>query len=94
MEFEIYDVIRNAVYDITGISFQEMLNSNKEEAVDARYMFIYLLSTRFTDKEISIMTGISKSLANKIRDTTYIKNKKYSFKCKMKELEVKLKDYE
>lgn len=50
MEFEIYDVIRNAVYDITGISFQEMLNSNKEEAVDARYMFIYLLSTRFTDK--------------------------------------------
>lgn len=40
------------------------------------------------------MTGISKSLANKIRNTTYIKNKKYSFKCKMKELEVKLKDYE
>lgn len=38
------------------------------------------------------MTGVSKSLANKIRNTINVKNKKYSFRCKLKEIKEKLGD--
>jgi len=55
---------------------------------------VYLLCNKFTDKEISNMTGISKSLANKIRNTANLKNEKYSFRCKLKEIKEKLVRYE
>lgn len=94
MEFDIYNTTVNVVCDITNISLNEIFISNKEEIVDARYILVYLLCDKFTDKEISNMTGISKSLANKIRNTVNLRKEKYSFRCKMKEIKEKLAKYE
>jgi hypothetical protein len=94
MEFDIYNTTVNVVCDVTNISLNEIFISNKEEIVDARYILVYLLCNKFTDKEISNMTGISKSLANKIRNTANLKNEKYSFRCKLKEIKEKLVRYE
>ena len=92
MDFCIYSNIKKQVCETTGISPSEIFSSNNEEVVDARYLLIHLLCDKFTDKEISNMTGISKSLANKIRNTINVKNKKYSFRCKLKEIKEKLGD--
>ena len=46
----------------------------------------------FNIKEIANMTGISKSLANKIRNTIHVKKNKYSSRCKLKEIKEKLGD--
>lgn len=67
MDFCIYSNIKKQVCETTGISPSEIFSSNNEEVVDARYLLIHLLCDKFTDKEIANMTGISKSLANKIR---------------------------
>ena len=82
MDFCIYSNIKKQVCETTGISPSEIFSSNNEEVVDARYLLIHLLCDKFTDKEISNMTGISKSLANKIRNTIHVKKNKYSFRCK------------
>ena len=87
-------ILRNKkqVCETTGISPSEIFSSNNEEVVDARYLLIHLLCDKFTDKEIANMTGISKSLANKIRNTIHVKKNKYSFRCKLKEIKEKLGD--
>lgn len=65
---------------------QEILKSNKEETVDARYILIYILSTKLTDKEIAKVTGLSKSYANKVRNTFHKRIRKYSLKKKFDEI--------
>lgn len=85
MEYLYKEVIGKVciVYDIDE---SKILKSNNEEVVDARYILIYILSMKLTDKEISKVTGVSKSFANKVRNTFHKRIKKYSLKKKFEEI--------
>lgn len=70
----------------SGIDETRIYNSNKEACVDARYVLVHLLSQKFTDEEISTFTGLSRTCANKIRNSFRYKLKKFSVKCMMEDI--------
>ena len=72
---EFSQTVIGCVFRYTGFSESEVLVSNKEECVDARYIFIHILSQWLTDSQISSATGLSRTCANKIRN---------GFDCKYK----------
>lgn len=45
-----------------------VLQSRKEECVDARYVLIKILSERLTDEQISSLSGLTRQAINKIRN--------------------------
>lgn len=67
-----------AVKNETGVEEYEMLHSNSEEAVDARYILIHLLSQKLTDSQISSVTKLTRQSVNKIRNNFQYKIKKWS----------------
>ena len=60
---ELYKEMVVAVKNETGVEEYEMLHSNSEEAVDARYILIHLLSQKLTDSQISSVMECSNELA-------------------------------
>lgn len=87
---ELYENIIRSICEVCDMDKNTILLSNKEEAVDARYILIYMLSIKLTDLEISKTTGLSKSLANKVRNTFSERRKKYSLRLKLKDIENKV----
>ena len=75
---DLYKELVIAVADETGIGESEMLHSNLEEAVDARYILIYLLSLKLTDSQISALTNLTRQSVNKIRNNFRYKERKWS----------------
>lgn len=67
-----------AVKNETGVEEYEMLHSNSEEAVDARYILIHLLSQKLTDSQISSVAKLTRQSVNKIRNNFQYKIKKWS----------------
>lgn len=75
---DLYKEVVVAVKNETGVEEYEMLHSNSEEAVDARYILIYLLSQKLTDTQISSLTRLTRQSVNKIRNNFQYKIKKWS----------------
>lgn len=67
-----------AVCSETGVSESDLIHSNSEEAVDARYILIHLLSQRLTDSQISSLTKLTRQSVNKIRNNFQHKITKWS----------------
>lgn len=75
---ELYKEMVVAVKNETGVEEYEMLHSNSEEAVDARYILIHLLSQKLTDSQISSVTKLTRQSVNKNRNNFQYKIKKWS----------------
>ena len=75
---DLYKEVVDAVKNETGVAEYEMLHSNSEEAVDARYILIHLLSQKLTDTQISSLTRLTRQSVNKIRNNFQYKIKKWS----------------
>lgn len=62
-----YEIL-GKVCEMTELSVEKVCKSNQEECVDARYVIIAVLSERFSDRQISEMSGWSLQLVNKARN--------------------------
>lgn len=71
---DLYQTVVGIVCIETGIDEYNIIHSNKECCVDARYILVHILSHKLTDDEISLMMGIKRQSVN------YIRN---NFKCKL-----------
>ena len=77
---EIYQKVKASVCRETGVDEESILHSIKEPCVDARYIMVHLLSQWMTDEEISRVTGLSRTCANKIRNSFQRRINKYSIR--------------
>lgn len=83
---EYYRKVLECVCKCTMMDEESILKSNKEACVDARYVLVHILSQRFTDEEIANLSGLSRTCANKIRNSFKFKYKKFSVRCIMEEV--------
>lgn len=65
LDFDKYINVIIKYYDVTR---EQVLKSNQESCVDARYCLVYLLCDKYTDYELSKGCALSKSCVNKIRN--------------------------
>lgn len=75
---ELYRKMVVVVCTETGVCETDLIHSNSEEAVDARYILIHLLSQRFSDSQISRLTTLTRQSVNKIRNNFQYKIAKWS----------------
>lgn len=68
MKTQLFNEILDKVSEATELHPEEILKSNKEECVDARYVLIAVLSERYSDRQISEVSGLSKQLVNKAKN--------------------------
>lgn len=68
MKTELFNEILSKVSEVTELHPEEILKSNKEECVDARYVLIAVLSERLSDRQIAEVSGLSHQLVNKARN--------------------------
>lgn len=83
---ELYQNMVAAVCRHTGVGEVDVLESNKEECVDARYILIHFLSQYLTDEAISRVTGLTRQAVNYIRDHFEQKMNKWSIKSNMSDI--------
>ena len=77
---EEYTKISSIVKGYFEIDEPTLLKSNKEDAVDARYVLIGILCEKYNDSDISVVCGLSKSVVNKIRNQILMNQRsKYFF---------------
>lgn len=84
---ELYQAMAATVCRHTGVGEVDMLESNKEECVDARYLLIHFLSQYLTDEDISRATGLTRQAVNYIRNHFEQKINKWSIKSYMMGIE-------
>ena len=70
----LFDVL-NRVCEAMELACDDVLHSNKEECVDARYLVIAVLSERMSDRQIAEVSGWSIQLVNKAKNA-------FSERCK------------
>lgn len=83
---DLYTSILQKVISTTEIKEENILKSNKESCVDARYLLIHFLSQYLTDDEISNVTGIVRQSVNRIRNNFPNRMNKWSLKENLKEI--------
>jgi hypothetical protein len=83
---ELYQNMVAAVCRHTGVGEVDVLESNKEECVDARYILIHFLSQYLTDEDISRVTGLTRQAVNYIRNHFEQKMNKWSIKSNMSDI--------
>ena len=83
---ELYQTMVAAVCRHTGVGVVDVLESNKEECVDARYILIHFLSQYLTDEDISRVTGLTRQAVNYIRNHFEQKMNKWSIKSNMSDI--------
>lgn len=69
MKTELFNEILSKVSEVTELQPEEILKSNKEECVDARYVLIAVLSERLSDRQIAEVSGLSVQLVNKAKNS-------------------------
>ena len=84
---ELFENMLGKVCEMTELSAEKVRKSNLEECVDARYLVIYLISDRLSDKQIADVSGWSVQLVNKARNNFINRCK---FRWGLKELYVSL----
>ena len=85
---QLFEDVLVKVCEVTELSAEKVCKSNLEECVDARYLVIYLLSERLSDKQIADVSGWSVQLVNKARNSFQNRCK---FRWGLKELYVSLR---
>lgn len=68
---EIYGSVLHAVAEVTGYSECEILESNREEHADARFLLVTALAKMLSDSEIARLTGMSRKGVAYIRSCDY-----------------------
>lgn len=84
---ELFEDVLGKVCEMAELSAEKVCKSNLEECVDARYLVVYLLSERLSDKQIADVSGWSVQLVNKARNSFLNRCK---FRWGLKELYVSL----
>lgn len=81
MNKRINDFYERAINKICQVTEQiDILHSNKEEAVDARSILIYILSSKgISDTEMSRLTGLTRQGVNKLKNNFKYRKNKWSF---------------
>lgn len=72
---DFFITVLNRVCESMELTCDDVLHSNKDECVDARYLVVSLLSERLSDRQISDVSGWSYQLVNKARNS-------FSERCK------------
>lgn len=75
MKKELFSEILDKVCSSMELTSNDVLHSNKEECVDARYVVIAVLSERMSDRQIAEVSGWSVQLVNKAKNA-------FSNRCK------------
>ena len=83
MKDEIFISVMQHVCEQMELSGDEVLHSNKEECVDARYIAIAVLSERLSDRQISEVSGWSIQLVSKAKNAF---KERCKFRWGMKEM--------
>lgn len=83
---ELHQTMVAAVCRHTGVGEVDVLESSKEECVDARYILIHFLSQYLTDEDISRVTGLTRQAVNYIRNHFEQKMNKWSIKSNMSDI--------
>lgn len=78
---ELWEKAKYLVCDYTELSEEDVLTSNREECVDARYILIGVLAEYLTDEEIAKLSGLTRSCCNKIRNGMRMRLSRFSFHC-------------
>lgn len=78
---ELYEKMLWLVCDYAELPADEVLNSNREECVNARCALVKVLSEWMTDEEIAKYTGLTRAGVNKLRNGARERMRRYSFKC-------------
>lgn len=77
---EEYIKISGIVKEYFEITETTLLKSNKEDAVDARYVLVSILCENHNDGDIAVVCNLSKSVVNKIRNQVLMHQRsKYFF---------------
>lgn len=84
---DLYKEIMSAVCRHTGVGELDMIGSNKEECVDARYLLVHFLSSFLTDEDISRNVGLTRQSVNYIRNHFERKMNKWSIRSCMSDIE-------
>lgn len=66
---ELYQTVVGTICRITGVSEVDIIHSNREECVDARFILVRVLSERLTDNEIASLLKRTRQGINFIRNT-------------------------
>lgn len=91
MKKDIFNEVMENVCNAMELDADSVKSSHKEECVDARYVVIAVLSERYSDRQISEISGWSLAMVNKARNS-FVNRCKYRWG--LKELYKELKDYE
>lgn len=78
---DFYNAMKRAVSEESGLDEEQILHSNREDCVDARYVLVHSLCLYLTDGEVGRLTGLSNACVNKIRNAFGSKQKKFSVRC-------------
>lgn len=87
---DLYRIMKAAVCRHTGVGEPDMLASNREECVDARYLLVHFLARYLTDEEISRQTDIPRQSVNRIRNRFELKMHKWSVRNCLHEISSEL----
>ena len=75
---EYYQKALQTVQRVTGIT--DIFHTNKEEAVDARTILVYVLALKgFSDNEIAQLTCLTRQGVNKLKNNYKYRKSKWSF---------------
>ena len=74
---DFFITVLNQVCESMELTCDDVLHSNKDECVDARYLVVSLLSERLSDRQIADVSGWSYALVNKARNS-------FSERCKFR----------
>ena len=78
---ELWEKAKYLVCDYTELSEEDVLTSNREECVDARYILVGIMGEYLTDEEIAKLSGLTRECCNKIRNGMKVKFMRFSFRC-------------
>lgn len=73
-----YEKALQTVQKVTEV--EQIFHSNKEEAVDARTILVYVLALKgISDNEIALLTGLTRQGVNKLKNNYKYRKSKWSF---------------
>lgn len=85
---QLYLNLLSLISQITGISPDEILGTGKaEEIADARYLLFLFLSSYFTNKEISMLTGMRHARISYMINSFRSRSDKFSVRMNKKAIE-------
>lgn len=89
----LFNEVKFLVCDYSELPEQEILSSNREECVDARYIMVGVLTDYLTDDEIARFSGLTRACCNKIRNGMRAKFNRFSFRCLYNSVKSAIKEW-